>query len=342
MNRNCEHAVFTLEQKKFTEDDDNFYFEGYLSVFNNVDHGGDRVIPGAFKKALIELEGKGDAKLPVFWNHDDDSPVGVFTELAEDEQGLFVKGRLPLADDFVRGRIVPQMKTGSIAEMSMGFSTITHKSVGNVRELHEVKLWEGSLTSIAMNPKAKVTDFKSAVPYQDYPIAPNWMEWDPDGAIRRIKNRVGATDAPNPAYRRAFLWFDSESPDSFDAYKMPIVDVWDTELRIVPRAVFHAAALMVGARGGIDIPESDRDAVKANIDRYYAKLGMESPFEEGSFRVDDVGALSERELETLMKSGVSFSRGQAKKVVSAIKSVQEPSIARQIKAMQEELESKRK
>jgi HK97 family phage prohead protease len=339
MKRNFEHRVFTLEQKKFSEDEEYFFFEGYLSVFNTVDFGGDRVMPGAFKKCLSTLVTKGDAKLPVFWNHDDDNPIGVFTELAEDENGLFVKGRLPLADDFVRGRIVPQMKAGSVAEMSMGFTPISPRKVGNIRELHEVKLWEGSLTSIAMNPDAKVTDFKSAVPYQDLPMAPNWMDWDPGWALTRLKTRVGATDAPNPAFRKAFLWFDENDADSFDAYKMQILDVWDGELRIVPRAVFHAAALMAGARGGVEIPECDREAVKANIDRYYARMGMDSPFEETTFRIDDVNAFSERELETILKDGASFSRTQAKKMVDALK-VSQSFVARQLKAMQRGLESK--
>jgi hypothetical protein len=43
-------------------------FEALVSVFGNIDHGGDRVIKGAFAKSLGKWEAKGDP-IPVIWNH---------------------------------------------------------------------------------------------------------------------------------------------------------------------------------------------------------------------------------------------------------------------------------
>ena len=46
-------------------------------------------------------------------------PIGKSVELFEDNIGLFVKAKLPKEDDLVKGRVVPQMKVGSINEITL-------------------------------------------------------------------------------------------------------------------------------------------------------------------------------------------------------------------------------
>ncbi|GGO65764.1 hypothetical protein [Nonomuraea cavernae] len=48
---------------------------------------------------------------------------------------------------------------------------------------------------------------------------------------------------------------------------------------MLPRAVFSAAAIMDGARGGIDLPEGDVAGVEDHLARYYAKMGEAPPWE---------------------------------------------------------------
>ena len=113
-----------------------------------------------------------------------------------------------------------------------------------------------------------------------------------------------------------------KNSDEFGGYKLPIADVIDGELRAVPRAIFAAAGALRGARGGVDIPDSDRDSIIRNLERYYDKMGMDSPFtQKNSFRLDDVDAYSERELESMFKHGVSLSQKNAKMMVKALKDV---------------------
>jgi len=38
----------------------------------------------------------------MLWQHKMDEPVGVFYKAYEDEKGLFVEGRLPKDDEFVK------------------------------------------------------------------------------------------------------------------------------------------------------------------------------------------------------------------------------------------------
>lgn len=313
--------VVPFEVKQITEDADYFIFEGYASVFGNVDLGNDAVVKGAFKESVGELmAGKRTGKLPALWQHDCDEPVGSFTELKEDSHGLFVQGRLPKADTFVSGRVMPQMKAESVTAMSIGYSVIDYAIEGGVRMLKKLKLWEISLVTMPMNPLAEIHGVKSAVPFQDLPLASRDLAWNSDAALTRVKEKLDSTDEPSNDYRKAFLWFDEQNEEEFGAYKLPIADVIDGTLTAVPRAIFAAAAAMSGARGGVDIPEGDRAAVIANINRYYKKMDLESPFnQKSSVRLDDLSILTERDLEKLFKSGVSFTNQTSKRLASALK-----------------------
>jgi len=68
-------------------------FEGYGSIFGNIDLGGDIVFPGAFTKTLQEWKLKNE--LPAMYGfHDSSNPIGDWINMAEDEKGLYVQGEL--------------------------------------------------------------------------------------------------------------------------------------------------------------------------------------------------------------------------------------------------------
>ena len=310
--------VVPFEVKSITEDEDYYIFEGYASTFNNVDRGLDAVMPGAFRETINELMASNRAgKLPALWQHDTEMPVGSYTELREDTRGLFVRGRLPKSDTFVSGRVIPQLKAESVTCMSIGYSTLDYVIEAGVRLLKTLKLWEISLVTTPMNPLAEITGLKSNSAFQDLPLASRDREWDAEAALVRVKAFLESAEEPSDTFRKAFLWSDSKNHDDFSGYKLQIADVVDGVLTAVPRAIFAAAAS--GTKGGVNIPEDDRDEVIANIERYYAKMDLESPFKKSNVRLDDLSVLTERDLEKLFKSGVSFTNQTSKRLASALK-----------------------
>lgn len=134
--------------------------EGYASVFNVMDDGGDIVIPGAFKATLADW--KKRKSLPaMLWQHDTAQPIGLWTEMAEDDKGLKVKGNLILG--------VPQADTartlilgGAVKGLSMGFRTRDYEIDRNTgaRQLKKVDLYEISPVTIPMLREAQVTSVK--------------------------------------------------------------------------------------------------------------------------------------------------------------------------------------
>ena len=147
-----------------------------------------------------------------------------------------------------------------------------------------------------MNPRAIVTSVKSATPASRLPsrMADRDRPWNSRAAIARVRTATDSTDEPSGTYRNAFLYVEDGEEDNFGGYKLPIVDVIDGQLTVVPRAVFAARAAMEGARGGVDIPEEDRGAVERTINTLYERMDLDAPFERGQKK-----AWSLLELESL-------------------------------------------
>jgi len=116
--------------------------------------------------------------------------------------------------------------------------------------------------------------------FQDLPLADRDREWDGTAAEKRVRAWADAQDEPNAKYRDAHVWYDADAKENFTAYKLLIADVIDGRLKAVPRAVFAAAAVMQGSRGGVDLPAKDRDRVKSHLAKYYKKLDDTPPWED--------------------------------------------------------------
>src|SRR3546814_2916795 len=101
--------------------------------------------------------------------------------------------------------------------------------------------------------------------FQDLPLADRDRPWDGDAAEKRVRRWAGAEDEPNEKYRDAHVWYDADNKDNLTAYKLLIADVVSDRLKVVPRAVMSAAGVIEGARGGVDLPDSDVPRVKGDL-----------------------------------------------------------------------------
>jgi hypothetical protein len=116
--------------------------------------------------------------------------------------------------------------------------------------------------------------------FSDLPLADRDRPWDGAAAEKRVRSWAGAEDEPNAKYRDAHVWYDADNKHNFTAYKLLIADVVDGKLVAVPRGVMAAGNVMVGARGGVDIPDSDRDRVKSHLAKYYKKMDDTPPWDD--------------------------------------------------------------
>lgn len=133
-------------------------FEGYGSVFGNVDGGFDVVMPGAFAQSIVD---KGASGIKMLRQHDTSRVIGVYDEVSEDERGLKVKGRLIMATQDGR-ETYELMKAGAIDGLSIGFVPEQEEYLQNdVRQIQVADLWEVSVVTWPMNSEARVDSVKS-------------------------------------------------------------------------------------------------------------------------------------------------------------------------------------
>lgn len=316
-----EHLTLPFEIKAEEKADSVGMIEGYASTFGNVDLVGDIIAPEAFDNSIKQF--RKDGYMPLLWAHDARTIIGVVNDLRKDEKGLRFKAQFALAT--TAGRDAYELaRMGAVRKLSIGFVTRDYELDGDKRILKDIELKEISLVAFPANPQADVTAVKAVVPYQDLPLADRNRPWNAAAAVRRVREWAGAQDAPNSRYRRAFVWYDESAPDNFGSYKLPIADVIDGTLTAVPRAIFAAAAAVMGARGGVNIPESDLPGVRRHLSRYYRKMDETPPWEKrGSLGVDERKALvasldNVRDVEAYLRE-VGFSRRAATAMASTWK-----------------------
>lgn len=136
-------------------------FEGYGSVFNITDKGGDIVVAGAFAETLAAAKSAG--RMPaMLWQHNPREPIGVYSEMSEDAVGLRVKGRLALKTQ--RGSEAYElMKMGALTGLSIGYRVRDDSwdRVTGVRTIKKADLIEISPVTFPMNDASRVSAVKT-------------------------------------------------------------------------------------------------------------------------------------------------------------------------------------
>jgi HK97 family phage prohead protease len=325
--------VSNFEIKSIKEDDPEYYMvEGYGSVYGNVDSYRDIVMPGAFGKDLSE---KGNERT-ILWQHRSDKPIGtgVFEERSD---GLYAVMKMPKASDFVAKEVMPLIKCRAVKGLSIGYWTVKEEydRTQNVNRLTELKLRELSCVTFPANEEAQITAAKQFLGIEDsqgekstnftmYPLADENTAWDSTKAVQQIRENTGSTDEPSSNYKKGFMYYDPENTDKFAGYKLPYVYYIDGGFKIVPRAIYAIAGVLAGARGGVNIPDSDKTTIKGYINRVYKKMGKEEPFKSaGKFFVDraTLKFIDAEDLDMILgNENVILSSGAKEEIITALRS----------------------
>lgn len=133
-------------------------FTGYGSVFNNVDAGGDVVMPGAFTQSLKQFKSAGEMPM-MFWMHRADEVPGVWIDMKEDSNGLMVHGEI--LDTSLGRDVRTLLEKKAVRGLSIGYRPNEVDWRGETRVLKQVDLIEVSIVSMAMNPLARVESMKA-------------------------------------------------------------------------------------------------------------------------------------------------------------------------------------
>jgi HK97 family phage prohead protease len=131
-------------------------FSGYASVFDGIDSYGDTIVKGAYTETLKDRE----RPVQLRWNHY--GPViGKFTEIREDDKGLFVTGELTKGHSTAEDAAA-LLRHGAISGLSIGYIAKEADEDGPIRKLKRIELFEISVVEEPADNSAHITGIKSA------------------------------------------------------------------------------------------------------------------------------------------------------------------------------------
>jgi HK97 family phage prohead protease len=198
-----DHIFCPFEVKLNQHGDDDGTIRGYGSVFGNVDSYGDTVAKGAFQKTISDAKSGAGPWPAMLSQHggSDQTPIGIWTDVDEDDRGLKLKGKLAVntrrgADAYALLKMKPRPAFNGLSIGYRAKDFELHKSGsgpnGARRTLKAVELVECSLVTFPADKFARVASVKSgfhieavdeAVSMKDFAV----MQFE---QLRRLTNHV--------------------------------------------------------------------------------------------------------------------------------------------------------
>ena len=219
-----QNLTCTLRELKFAADDgaQAMSFTGYGAVFGNVDSYGDVIEAGAFSKFLADVK-SGNQPWPAMLSQhggwqmsaEDMTPIGVWTDFAEDGHGLKVTGQLA---DTPRGlemyKLMKMSPRPAIDGMSIGYIAKEweprSKPEDPKRKLKRIDLIEVSIVTRPANGKARVESVKH-----------DWTERDFERLLTRDAglSRSEALVVINQGFKSLIAMRDAGSAELAELYE---------------------------------------------------------------------------------------------------------------------------
>lgn len=122
-----------------------------------------------------------------------------------------------------------------------------------------------------------------AVPSNHTPPVDEDSSWDASKAVQQLRKWASSDGSGDKdtidwnKYAKGFGWYDANDKENFGSYKLPHHYVQNGQLVTSKRGVIAAMAALLGARGGVDIPDSERKRVYNHLAKHYEQFDMEPP-----------------------------------------------------------------
>ena len=172
-------------------------------------------------------------------------------------------------------------------------------------------------------------------------LADEDRDWDAAKAEKSVRDWASTDDEIDwKKYKKAFVWRDEENAEKISGYKLPFAEVIDGKLLAVWRGIAAGMAVILGARGGVDIPEEDRKKAYNFLSGYYKKFDKPIPdykeageimtisnwideFEKGGLdKKELMGRIEESMTDVIEKVGAVLSKKNKDKLIIAKENIQ--------------------
>ena len=226
---------------------------------------------------------------PIYtYNHDFWAPIGTVLEVALQDGKPWYKAQVGAAN---LGSVDPDQLLQAIAEGTIRTSSFGYNELQVIeptgpdqpRIIEDFEQLDTAAVSVPCNAYATVemskllglpAYAKAATPFANLPTADEEETWSWNA---RAGTEILGDDEDWAKYKRAHFWFDPEASETRAGYKLPFALMFDGTMKAVWRGCAAAMGALMGGRGGVDIPDGDRQGVYNHIARYYKKFEKETP-----------------------------------------------------------------
>ena len=253
--------------------------EAFVNSMGEIDADGDVIDPSAFDNSILM-----NMPVSVLAGHDSSKIIGKVLNAHSVQAGdgtARLYNRIQFNLDTQIGReAFSNVSGGYVDQWSVGFNIpdggaeLIQQGSNAVRLIKDVDWVEVSSVIRGASPNTttiSAKDDKAAIPYRA--TATTDSAWNGPRTVAAIP-----TDASRTTLRQMFAYVDAdENPTSKSSYKFPH-HVWDGGVGDANiRACRAGIAALNGARGGTDIPESDRAGVYRHLRRHLDEAGIDAP-----------------------------------------------------------------
>lgn len=127
---------------------------------------------------------------------------------------------------------------------------------------------EAEFVELTVDPEPAAEFTVNATSWAKMPLGERDQPFDADDAIARLIEASGGNAA---TFSKAFLWKQTDGdPNNKASYRLPIADVINGKMTLVPHAVYAAAAILSGAHGGLpQVPENEKEGIRKILTEIY-------------------------------------------------------------------------
>lgn len=118
--------------------------------------------------------------------------------------------------------------------------------------------------------------------WDELPVMAADHQWNSKEASQRLWE---AADGDAHAYGRGFLWRDPSAPERRNSYRLPIADVIDGQVRVVPAAVTTLAQIIAANPNSVAVPEADLPVVSEVVSALRDRLDGPDAMVAGAYPV---------------------------------------------------------
>jgi hypothetical protein len=130
------------------------------------------------------------------------------------------------------------------------------------------KGWKAGQFDILKTILSPAKKIKGAIAYKKFPLADKDSAWDGATVVK---------EADVDDLKVVCAWFDSDNAEDKGAYKLPHHLGSADGHKTVWAGVKAAMGALLGARGGVGIPEGDKEKVHAHLSKHYKEFDEEAP-----------------------------------------------------------------